>query len=602
MKDEVRSCVSLGAAARAFEAGPVKKFNRAAGSPGARTIVVETEPSGQSIFGFGSVFTGTDLHALFRLPPEKREEALQALFNRETGAGWNFVRLPLGSTDWEATPDFFSYDDVPRGETDPGLSRFSIGRDVERGLFRIARRCREINPDVKFFGSVWSLPAWMKDNDCIMHGRFDPKWTDVYARYLVKTVEAFRGEGIDLYAVTVQNEPLTGNDRATPTARMTWWVQRDLALAVRRAFDAAGLETRVWIYDHNFDMSDFFVKPMLRDAELRRAIDGVAYHGYGGDPFVMAELFKEYPDMNFYMTERTLLSASDMADIVKELRAGARSYAQWTTISDEFGGPHLFLGKPFPYGNGSRSGRPGKNFLYVFKDDPKAFFKGASWGLYGIFSRYLRPGMVRVNSDFGHGAGLVSCAFTDPATGEIAVVCVNPDPEEKTFTLRCGGGEAEFVQPGDSCAAYVFTPGETVRSETVRALEKAPPPGPAWDVAVTAIHLNGEAKADENLPLSCTIENVGNLPTPEGATALCTFGEDGDNAVAVAHVALPVLAPGESMEIKCNVPLGQPYCDRIEWKAEAGRHQIFARVEIGGCYRERNVHNNVFAEEFDFKA
>lgn len=601
MKDTIRSFVSLEIRDRAFEAGPAKSFKRASGAPGKRTIVVETEPAGQSIFGFGSVITGTDLHALMRMSPAKREEALQYLFNPETGAGWNIVRLPFGSTDWEATPDFFTYDDVPRGEKDPGLERFSIKRDVDRGLFRIARRCKEINPAVKFFGSVWGIPAWMKDNDCIMHGRFDPRWTDVYARYLAKTVEAIRGEGIELYAVSPQNEPLTGNDRDTPTARMPWWIQRDLAIAMRREFDAAGLETRIWIYDHNFDMSDFFVKPMLRDAELRRAIDGVAYHGYGGDPFVMAELYEAYPDVNFYMTERTVDTAAGMIEIVKELRAGARSYAQWTTINDEHHGPHLFLGRPFHYGQKSNFPRCGENFLYNLKDDPDALFKGASWGLYGIFSRYLRPGMVRVNSDFGHGAGLASCAFTDPATGEIAVVCINADDAEKPFTLRCGGGEAEFVQPGKSCAAYVFTPGAIAGAETVRATEKTPPPEPAWDIAVTAIHLNGEAKAGADLPLSCTIKNVGSLPTPEGATAYCRFGEDGDNTVAVAHVAMPVLEPGETMEVKCNVPLGQPYCDRIEWKAEAGRHQIFARVEIGGCYSEKNIHNNVFAEEFVFE-
>lgn len=600
MKDVVRSIVSLDQLGRAYEEGPAQPFRKATGKPGARTIVVETEPTGQSIFGFGSSLTGTDLFHLLRMSPAKREEALRALYDPVAGAGWNVVRLPFGATDWEPVPDFFTYDDVPRGEKDWDLARFSIRRDVERGLFRVARRCREINPATTFVGSAWGIPAWMKDNDCLIHGRLDPACIDVYARYLAKTVAAYREEGIDLYAITVQNEPLTGHDRATPSARMTWWTQRDLALAVRREFDAAGLPTRLWIYDHNFDMSDFFVKPMLEDPVLRRAIDGVAFHGYGGDPCVMAELRRAHPGLNCYMTERTLDTARTMAVIVKQLRAGARSYLQWTSICDEYLGPHVYLGQPFFYG--PRNGRPPKNthFLQTRKEDPDALTQGASLGLFGIFSRYLRPGMVRVESDFGYGAGIASCAFTDPATGEIAVICVNPSPEEKPFTLRCGGGEADFVQPPESCAVYRFTPGAIASSEILRATEAEPPPAPAWDIAVEDIHFAGEAKAGAEILLSCTLRNVGSLPTPEGATAYCAFSEDGDNIVAIAHSPLPVLAPGASMELVSNVPVGQPYREGIEWIAEAGRHQIFARVTIGGCFAEEYTHNNVLAKEFTF--
>lgn len=601
LKDQIRVTESLSTPDSyfldrgAFDMQPVTE------NPVTRTMVIDPEKTEQSILGLGGIWTDTDLYALLRMSEDKQEEALQAIFDPETGMGWSFIRVPFGSTDWEVTPDFYTYDDMPRGEKDWNLTHFSIQRDIDRGLVRVLRRCKEINPAVTFFGSVWGMPAWMKENDSIMYGRFDPACTDVYARYLAKAAAAFKAEGIDLYAVTPQNESLTGNDRATPATRMTWWVQRDLAIAMRREFDALGLyDTRVWVYDHNFDMSDFFVKPMLEDEELRKAIDGVAFHDYGGDPFVMEDLYKQYPDMNFYLTERTITSVPEMDNLVRELRAGGRSYAQWTTMSDEYGGPHVFKGEAFVYGEKQPTPMSRRNFLYNLREEPDALFRGPSYGIYGTFTRFIHPGMVRVHSTYGAGDWVTGVAFKDETSGKIVLITVNRTESAQPVTVRCGGGAASFTQSAMSVAAVEFIPGDVCNAAKWPVTALPVQPVPAWDITVEDICLNGPEKAGEDLLLSAIVRNVGDLPTPKGATVRVEFSVDGDCQVGRAYVPMPVLQPGECFEAVSNVPFGMPYFYRVAWHAESGRHQIFARAVVGNAPQEKWTHNNVLAKEYVF--
>ena len=326
--DTVLPSVSLSEPGRAFLAGEKVPMSRAAEAPDARTIVVDPDDRDQPLLGLGSVITGTDLAALRRLPPDAFDAALRALFDPTEGAGWSCMRVPLGSTDWEPTPDFFTYDDAPEGVRDWDLAHFSVARDRERGLFALLRRAREINPALRFHGAVWGIPPWMKENRLRCYGRFDPACAEAYARYLARAVLALREEGVPLVAVSPQNESLTANDRPTPAACMPWWVQnesltacdrptpatcmpwweqRDVLVAMRRAFDRAGLgDVAAWAFDHNYDLSDFFVRPLLADPAARAAIGGVAFHDYGGEPEpAMGALHREMPDLPLYATRET---------------------------------------------------------------------------------------------------------------------------------------------------------------------------------------------------------------------------------------------------------------------------------------------------------
>ncbi|MGI6315566.1 MAG: glycoside hydrolase family 30 beta sandwich domain-containing protein [Christensenellales bacterium] len=554
------------------------------------TLLIDPRTQHQPMLGFGGTWTDTDVYNLLRMSPEKQEEVLTALFDPEKGAGWNFMRLPFGSTDWESTYDFYTYDDMPRGEKDWELAHFSIQRDIDRGLFKLARRCKEINPEVIFLGSVWGVPGWMKNNDSIMYGIFDPQYTDVYARYLRKTVQAYAEQGVELYAVTPQNESLTGDDRATPACRFTWRLQRDVILALRKEFDAHDITTQIWIYDHNFDMARYFVEPMLADEAARKALDGVAFHDYGGSPEEMGRLQAMYPEIPFYMTERRISSVSEMNNMVEQFQNGSRSYIQWTTMTDEYGGPHQYIGIAAPY----RNPRPEtqRTFIWNLRDDPDTWSTSPAWGLYGQFTKFLRRGARRVDCTPGCRKWVKAIAWQEES-GRIAVTVVNENPDAQVFTLRCGSLEAALELPAETIETYRFLPqGDYLPLKA--APEKQLPDDPAWDITPVSLTWEGELKAGEKLLFSCRVKNVGALPTPPRATLLVQFSLDGDEPIARATGLCPVLQPGEETEVTANVPYGTD----IRWTATPGWHNLFARPRMGGdCFPEKNTANNCIGTE-----
>lgn len=566
----------------------------AAGSPWAVTI--DPTQTDQEILGFGGIWTDTDVHMLLTMSPAKQEEVLHALFDRETGAGWSFMRLPFGSTDWEVTTDYYTYDDVPYGEYDWELKNFSIQRDIDRGLFDLARRCKAINPELQFLGSVWGVPAWMKENHSIMFGRFNPECTEVYARYLRKTIEAYREQGIELLAVTPQNESLTSDDRATPACRFTWRLQRDVVLALKKELADAGLSTEVWVFDHNFDLSAAFVDPMLADPEAYAAIDGVAFHDYGGSPAVMGDLHRRYPDMSFYMTERNIRTVWEMERLIQHLRNGGRSYIQWSVLTDEYGGPHQFLGNPFRYH------RPLKPedlaILYNHKENPDDWRYAPGYGLYGQFTKFIRPGMRLIASTPGHVKWVSNVAFLDPKDGSIVTLLVNQTSMAQPVSLHCSGWQTDLILEPMTVASCLISPCEAAGAADLSPVFSFPTfeEEPAWDIAPQEILMKGEAKEREEILFGCRVKNVGELPTPEGASLFVSYFLDGDDRIGRSIDLCPVLAPGEEVTVWVNVPVGL----KRTWTAEGGWHNIFVHADLGSCTPEANGDNNHFGSEFFF--
>ena len=385
-----------------FQAG---SFQPTDVKPDDSTIVLNPAKKGQPILGFGANWTDTDVFNLLRMDEKEQDRVLELLFDPETGAGWNFMRVPFASTDWERNFDFYTYDDMPEGEEDWELANFSVQKDIDRGIFALLRRVKERYPNVELLASVWGLPGWMKSNDSIIGGIFRPECADVYARYLRMAVQAFAEQGLDLYAITTQNEPMSSdfpnNNRGTPCTRFTWRLQRPVLLALRREFDEYGIKTRIWAYDHNYDMVETFVDPLLADHEVRSAIDGVAFHPYRGDPAVLSKYERLYPNMPLYSTEKTVFDPAGMDELLRQLRYGARCYILWSFFEDSYGGPHQLAGTAFKY-NMSRRGMPNAGLINNHPADGNDWQTGGSYGLFAQFSKFLRRGMRRIGCSYGH--------------------------------------------------------------------------------------------------------------------------------------------------------------------------------------------------------
>ena len=166
-------------------------------------IVIDPADRRQAIQGFGGCFNEKGWEALSLLSGKQREEVLARLFDPVRGAGFNICRVPIGASDYAI--DRYTLNQTPN---DFQMEFFSIDRD-RRALIPYIKAAMKFKPDLKVWGSAWTPPTWMKKKDTFDGSSMkdDPKIYEAYALYLARFIEEYRREGVNLYAVAVQNEP-----------------------------------------------------------------------------------------------------------------------------------------------------------------------------------------------------------------------------------------------------------------------------------------------------------------------------------------------------------------------------------------------------------
>src|ERR1700722_19237258 len=167
----------------------------------------------QIMDGFGFALTGGSAQLLIRMGAAQRTALLKELFtNVGDGIGGSYLRVSIGASDMNE--HVYSYDDLPAGETDVEMAKFSLEPD-RADVIPVLKEILAIRPGIKILGSPWSAPAWMKTNDDVKGGELKPEYYGAFANYFVKYIEAMRAEGIAIDAITVENEPL--NPKNTPS-------------------------------------------------------------------------------------------------------------------------------------------------------------------------------------------------------------------------------------------------------------------------------------------------------------------------------------------------------------------------------------------------
>ena len=400
-------------------------------------ITVDVTRHAQPILGFGGMFNDAAIYHFMRMHQAARAAALRSLFDPVSGAGWNLMRISFGSTDWDRNWDFYTYDDMPKGQRDDGrLSHFSIQKDIRRGHLQIIRQAMAINPELKIFAAVWGPPAWLKDNDqLITDGTIPPGNYRLYAKYLCKCVRAYEEAGIPILSVSPQNEPLCNDGRKTPQALwMDWKPMRDFLLVMGDEFSRGKIKAQIWAHDHNFCYTKQWVLPLVSDKRVRTVIDAVAWHDYEGDPAEMGALAKKFPGLPMYHTERALYTVEGMARIIALFRNGARSHNHWTTIQDEYGAPHQYSGgsektlEPIP-----EQKLPA---LIAPRRCPNRWRRTSGYYISAQLTRFVKRGALCLVSTATEAAP-AHVAFRNP-DGTIVIIMANTERLSKRFTIGVG--------------------------------------------------------------------------------------------------------------------------------------------------------------------
>ncbi len=409
--------------------------------------VINVDPSTtyQSMLGVGSSFEHTTIENLLIMSKAARTEVLTTLVDPVNGTGENLFRIPIGTSDFAGT-SWYSYQDNPN-------TAFSIDRDktgVSKtgrsvNVIQIIKEAQAINPKLKFFGSPWSAPGWMKDSGVMNGGNLLDAHIDDYAEYLSKFVQAYRAEGIYIQALTLENEPghVVGS---MPSMGITPDQEGRVAVSLKKKLKSAGItDCELWLHDHNFDNLVSWTSPIWSNPEYAAAADGSALHDYGGDVSEMTKHHNLWPNKNLYFTERSVWGTDGMAKVIAAFRNWSRSYNFWVTMIDQ-------------------NNKPNEG---PFHADPTLFIKSvasndAYWAtpevyMVGQFSKFIPTGSLRISST-DVTTELSNIAWLTP-DNKIVVVVVNKSSSSQTFTVVKQGKQFIATLPAKMVATYVFENG-----------------------------------------------------------------------------------------------------------------------------------------------
>lgn len=409
-----------------------------------QTIDIDPGQKFQTVDGFGYTLTGGSVEVINQLSASKKEELLQDLFsNKEKAIAVSYLRLSIGASDLNA--DVFSYNDLPAGQTDLGLSRFSLSKD--QPLIDMLKKILSINPNIKIIATPWSPPVWMKDNGSSIGGSLKPEYYNVYAQYFVKYIQEMKVLGIHIDAVTPQNEPLhPGNN---PSMSMTAAQQGEfIKNHLGPAFKAANINTKIVLYDHNCDKPDYPMS-ILADPETSKYVDGSAFHLYAGNINVLSNVHLAYPDKNLYFTEQWTGSKGEFAGdliwhvknvIIGSMRNWSKNALEWNLANDEVFQPHT----------------PGgctecKGALTISKNG--TIERNVAYYIIAHASKFVPQNSHRIAST--QPGSLSSVAFARP-DGKIALIVLNDGNNTENFNIKYNDKTATTAITPKTVATFVF--------------------------------------------------------------------------------------------------------------------------------------------------
>jgi glucosylceramidase len=418
-------------------------------------MVVDTHTTFQSIVGFGAALTDASSWLLQnRMSGSQRHALLQELFGPPPGLNMAMTRLTIGSSDFSLQP--YTLDDVPAGQTDPTLQHFNVTANLQ-DVIPTVREVLAINPQLRIIASPWSAPAWMKTSANLIGGALLPDDESAYANYLVKYVDAYRGYGIPIFALTVQNEPgfvpVTYPGMEMPAATRARLIGEYLGPALAKRTP----KTLILAWDHNWDEPD---QPaaVLADANAARYIDGIAWHCYRGAPATQSQLHRAYPKKDAYITEcsggdwesarngELMWFARDL--LLAGIRNWARGVVYWNLALDDNNGPHF----------GGCSNCKG---IVTIDSHTGVVSRNDEYYAFAHFSRFVLPGAVRVGSS-ETDKNIDNVAFRDPSDGSVVLVVVNSHTEARTISVIQGHAGFQYTMPAQSVATFVWNPDQAV--------------------------------------------------------------------------------------------------------------------------------------------
>ncbi|MFK4598361.1 ricin-type beta-trefoil lectin domain protein [Streptomyces pristinaespiralis] len=431
---------------------------------GGTNITVDENTRYQTFTGGGASFTDTAawlMKGSGALSQATRDATMRKLFSPTDGIGLSFVRNPMGGSDLARFG--YTYNDLPAGQTDPSLSRFSIAHDLQ-DVLPLTKQAEQLNPSLTLVASPWTAPAWMKDSGQLNGGWLKAENYGTYADYFVKYLQAWRDQGVPVDYVTAQNEPTCCGGYPSMSwnaSGLAYFTKSELLPKLANA----GLPTKVLAHDWNWDTYDAYAAQTVNDAAVRSHpnFGGVAWHGYGGNVSKQTDVHNQYPQLDAFQTEHSggtwiaNQQREDMMNIIDYTRNWAKSVTKWSLAVDQNRGPHnggcgTCDGLITVHNGDSRHGQVDYTIEYYTM---------------GHLTKFVKPGAHRIAST--GSSAVPNVAWRNP-DGSKALIAYNDSSSAQTMTVNWGGQRYTYSLPGRTSATFTWSGGQSGGSEQSGAL------------------------------------------------------------------------------------------------------------------------------------
>lgn len=398
------------------------------------TIVVDPSKQFQTFLGIGAALTDASAETFFKLPKEKQEFFLEAYFSKEKGIGYTLARTSIHSCDFSSSS--FTY----VAEGDKELKTFSIQHDEKYRIPFIKKAIAAAGGKLTFYVSPWSPPAFMKSNNNMLQGgKLLPEYYQSWANYYTKFIKAYEKQGIPIWGLTIQNEPLAV--QRWESCIYTAEEERDfLKNYLGPTLEKDGLsDKKIIVWDHNRDLLFQRVNVILNDPKASKYVWGSGFHWYedwkDGIPMYDAVRYvkEAYPDKNLIFTEGcnesfnpTRITNEDpkLAErygksMINDFNNGVVAWTDWNILLDETGGPNHVGNLCFSPVHGNRT-----TGELTFTN---------SYYYIGHFSKFIRPSAKRIAS-VSSSNSLLTTAFQNE-DGSIAIVVLNQSDTNISYSI-----------------------------------------------------------------------------------------------------------------------------------------------------------------------
>ena len=416
-------------------------------------VFVNPDKTFQTFLGIGGAVTDASAEVFATLPADQQQKFMEAYFDKTNGIGYSLIRSTIHSCDFSSASYTYVTDE------DPALTTFNIRHDQQYRLPMIHKIIDAAGGKITLYVSPWSPPAFMKDNNSMLKGgKLKPEYYSSWAMYYTKFIKAYEKEGIPIWGLTVQNEPMA--TQTWESCIYTAEEERDfLKYYLGPTMKKQGLEDKkIIVWDHNRDLINQRADVIFSDPDASKYAWGLGFHWYetwtGGDPMFrnVGQVHESYPDKNLLFTEGCVEKFDSTRyqhwpnaerygrSMINDFNEGTVGWTDWNLLLDQRGGPNHVNNFCFaPVHADTRSGQLTFTPSYYY---------------IGHFSKFIRPGAKRVSTVSSRSV-LLATSFLN-TDGKVVTVVMNSTNKPVTYKLYVGSNAIEVDIPAHAIQTVVY--------------------------------------------------------------------------------------------------------------------------------------------------